>query len=166
MIQIIQLWVHCSTLYIKSCKLSLVILIYPFVLQIFVGGLDQNVTDDVLHQVFSAYGELVHVKIPVGKRCGFVQFANRSVVSLNLKGVLNIFIPHSNHHLWGYTAILQYMDYFVSVSTNFILSSFDSFQELMPRRLQTSSMALCQAIKTFGFHGVVVRINRLGLAFH
>jgi len=27
------------------------------------------------------------------------------------------------------------MDYFVSVSTNFILSSFDSFQELMPRRL-------------------------------
>lgn len=41
------------------------------------GGLDPNVTDDVLKQVFSQYGQLVHVKIPVGKRCGFVQFADR-----------------------------------------------------------------------------------------
>ncbi|KAL8259331.1 hypothetical protein R6Q59_027284 [Mikania micrantha] len=45
---------------------------------IFVGGLDPNVTDDLLKQVFSQYGQLVHVKIPVGKRCGFVQFADRS----------------------------------------------------------------------------------------
>ncbi|KAF8410719.1 hypothetical protein HHK36_003256 [Tetracentron sinense] len=45
---------------------------------IFVGGLDSNVTDDHLRQVFSQFGELIHVKIPVGKRCGFVQFANRA----------------------------------------------------------------------------------------
>ncbi|PKA51773.1 Polyadenylate-binding protein RBP45 [Apostasia shenzhenica] len=45
---------------------------------IFVGGLDPNVTDDVLRQVFSPYGDLVHVKIPVGKRCGFVQFVNKA----------------------------------------------------------------------------------------
>ncbi|WOL10393.1 polyadenylate-binding protein RBP45-like [Canna indica] len=45
---------------------------------IFVGGLDPNVTDDLLRQAFSPYGELVYVKIPVGKRCGFVQFANRT----------------------------------------------------------------------------------------
>ncbi|GMY31285.1 polyadenylate-binding protein RBP45C-like [Fagus crenata] len=45
---------------------------------IFVGGLDTTVTDDLLRQVFSRFGELVHVKIPVGKRCGFVQFANRA----------------------------------------------------------------------------------------
>ncbi|XP_073101023.1 RNA-binding protein L [Elaeis guineensis] len=45
---------------------------------IFVGGLDSNVTEEVLRQVFSPYGELVHVKIPVGKHCGFVQFANRA----------------------------------------------------------------------------------------
>ncbi|XP_006594429.1 polyadenylate-binding protein RBP45-like isoform X2 [Glycine soja] len=44
---------------------------------IFVGNLDPNVTDDHLRQVFSQYGELVHVKIPAGKRCGFVQFADR-----------------------------------------------------------------------------------------
>lgn len=49
----------------------------PSWVQIFVGGLDPSVTDDILKTVFGQYGELVHVKIPVGKRCGFVQFANR-----------------------------------------------------------------------------------------
>lgn len=46
-------------------------------LQIFVGNLDSNVTDELLKQVFGQYGQLLHVKIPVGKRCGFVQFADR-----------------------------------------------------------------------------------------
>ncbi|PWA36604.1 polyadenylate-binding protein RBP45 [Artemisia annua] len=45
---------------------------------VFVGGLDSSVTDEHLKQVFSQYGQLLHVKIPVGKRCGFVQFAERS----------------------------------------------------------------------------------------
>lgn len=44
---------------------------------IFVGGLDQNVSDDELRQPFSQHGEIVSVKIPVGKGCGFVQFADR-----------------------------------------------------------------------------------------
>ncbi|CAI9088424.1 OLC1v1022741C1 [Oldenlandia corymbosa var. corymbosa] len=44
---------------------------------IFVGGLDASVTDEHLRSVFGQYGELVHVKIPAGKRCGFVQFTNR-----------------------------------------------------------------------------------------
>ncbi|GKV04681.1 hypothetical protein SLEP1_g16806 [Rubroshorea leprosula] len=44
---------------------------------IFVGGLDPNVTDEELRQSFSQYGEIVSIKIPTGKGCGFVQFANR-----------------------------------------------------------------------------------------
>ncbi|CAI9295247.1 unnamed protein product [Lactuca saligna] len=44
---------------------------------IFVGGLDPSVSDETLRGVFGQFGELIHVKIPVGKRCGFVQFANR-----------------------------------------------------------------------------------------
>ncbi|XP_010461546.1 PREDICTED: polyadenylate-binding protein RBP47C-like [Camelina sativa] len=44
---------------------------------IFVGGLDSSVTDEDLRQPFSDYGEIVSVKIPVGKGCGFVQFVNR-----------------------------------------------------------------------------------------
>ncbi|GAA0160333.1 hypothetical protein LIER_16913 [Lithospermum erythrorhizon] len=45
---------------------------------IFVGGLDPNVSDEDLRQPFSNYGEIVSVKIPIGRGCGFVQFANRS----------------------------------------------------------------------------------------
>ncbi|PQQ16037.1 polyadenylate-binding protein RBP45B isoform X1 [Prunus yedoensis var. nudiflora] len=55
---------------------------------IFVGNLDGNVTDDHLRQVFSQYGDLVHVKIPAGKRCGFVQFQDRSCAEEALR-VLN-----------------------------------------------------------------------------
>ncbi|TYI99786.1 hypothetical protein E1A91_A13G041600v1 [Gossypium mustelinum] len=44
---------------------------------IFVGGLDSDVSDDDLRQPFSQFGEIVSVKIPPGKGCGFVQFVNR-----------------------------------------------------------------------------------------
>lgn len=33
--------------------------------------------DDHLKELFGQYGQLLHVKIPAGKRCGFVQFADR-----------------------------------------------------------------------------------------
>ncbi|XP_010523211.1 PREDICTED: polyadenylate-binding protein RBP47B-like [Tarenaya hassleriana] len=44
---------------------------------IFVGGLDADVTDEDLRQPFSQFGDVVSVKIPIGKGCGFVQFADR-----------------------------------------------------------------------------------------
>ncbi|XVF19264.1 hypothetical protein REPUB_Repub11eG0094900 [Reevesia pubescens] len=45
---------------------------------IFVGNLDPNVTEDELKQFFSPLGEIVYVKIPASKGCGFVQFATRT----------------------------------------------------------------------------------------
>ncbi|CAH1450383.1 unnamed protein product [Lactuca virosa] len=45
---------------------------------IFVGGLDSEVNDEDLRQTFIQCGEILSVKIPVGKGCGFVRFANRS----------------------------------------------------------------------------------------
>ncbi|KAM0032748.1 putative RNA recognition motif domain, nucleotide-binding alpha-beta plait domain superfamily [Helianthus debilis subsp. tardiflorus] len=45
---------------------------------IFVGGLDPSVSDEDLRQPFIQYGEILSVKIPAGKGCGFVQFANRA----------------------------------------------------------------------------------------
>ncbi|KAK7252050.1 hypothetical protein RIF29_35750 [Crotalaria pallida] len=44
---------------------------------IFVGGLDSDIGDEDLRQPFLQFGEVVSVKIPVGKGCGFVQFAER-----------------------------------------------------------------------------------------
>ncbi|XP_059430539.1 polyadenylate-binding protein RBP47B' isoform X2 [Corylus avellana] len=45
---------------------------------IFVGNLDPNVTEEELKQTFLQFGEIVYVKIPVGKGCGFVQFGTRA----------------------------------------------------------------------------------------
>ncbi|XP_024538668.1 polyadenylate-binding protein RBP47B' isoform X6 [Selaginella moellendorffii] len=45
---------------------------------IFVGGLDLNITEEEVKQTFSQIGELVSVKIPPGKGCAFVQYAQRN----------------------------------------------------------------------------------------
>nr|KAJ8484274.1 hypothetical protein OPV22_016759 [Ensete ventricosum] len=69
---------------------------------IFVGGLDPNVTDDHLRQVFSPYGEIVYIKIPVGKRCGFVQFANRANAEEALQMLNGTLLGGQNVRLsWG-----------------------------------------------------------------
>ncbi|GER44937.1 polyadenylate-binding protein RBP45 [Striga asiatica] len=54
---------------------------------IFVGNLDSNITDEHLRQLFGQHGQLLHVKIPMGKRCGFVQFADRSCAEEALRAL-------------------------------------------------------------------------------
>ncbi|CAN4121003.1 unnamed protein product [Withania somnifera] len=44
---------------------------------VYVGNLDPNLTEEELRQVFLQFGEIVYVKIPASKGCGFVQFAAR-----------------------------------------------------------------------------------------
>ncbi|XP_045833078.1 polyadenylate-binding protein RBP47-like isoform X1 [Trifolium pratense] len=44
---------------------------------IFVGGLDSEISDEDLRQPFLQFGDVISVKIPVGKGCGFVQLADR-----------------------------------------------------------------------------------------
>ncbi|XP_031273470.1 polyadenylate-binding protein RBP47-like [Pistacia vera] len=69
---------------------------------IFVGGLDPNVTDEDLRQPFSQYGEIVSVKIPVGKGCGFVQFANRDYAEEALQKLNGTVIGKQTVRLsWG-----------------------------------------------------------------
>ncbi|XP_050225075.1 polyadenylate-binding protein RBP47B' [Mercurialis annua] len=45
---------------------------------IFVGNLDPNITEEELRPIFLHFGEIVYVKIPMGRGCGFVQFATRA----------------------------------------------------------------------------------------
>ncbi|GAB2287036.1 Polyadenylate-binding protein rbp47b' [Dionaea muscipula] len=44
---------------------------------IFIGNLDPNITEEELRQFCFQFGEIVYVKIPASKGCGFVQFAAR-----------------------------------------------------------------------------------------
>lgn len=46
-------------------------------MQIFVGNLDPNVSEEELRQIFLQLGEILNVKIPAGKGCGFVEFRAR-----------------------------------------------------------------------------------------
>ncbi|XP_057495949.1 polyadenylate-binding protein RBP47-like isoform X1 [Actinidia eriantha] len=69
---------------------------------IFVGGIDSDVTDEDLRQSFSQYGEVVSVKIPARKGCGFVQFANRSNAEDAMNGLNGAVIGQQKVRLsWG-----------------------------------------------------------------
>ncbi|KAG5246755.1 hypothetical protein OIU77_022023 [Salix suchowensis] len=69
---------------------------------IFVGNLDSNVMDDNLKELFGQFGQLLHVKIPAGKRCGFVQFAERSSAEEALKNLNGAQLSGQNIRLsWG-----------------------------------------------------------------
>jgi len=69
---------------------------------IFVGGLDSNIDENYLRQVFTPYGEVGYVKIPVGKRCGFVQFTSRSCAEQAINALNGSQIGSSNVRLsWG-----------------------------------------------------------------
>ena len=78
-IQIIQLSVICFIIRTHITLWNIMLNVLSFYLQVFIGGTDPNVTIEHLKQVFSQYGQLVHLKIPVGKWCGFVQLAERYV---------------------------------------------------------------------------------------
>ncbi|XP_058097053.1 polyadenylate-binding protein RBP47-like [Magnolia sinica] len=69
---------------------------------IFVGGLDPNASDEDLRQAFSQYGEVVSVKIPIGKGCGFVQFAQRNNAEEALQKLNGAVIgKHTIRLSWG-----------------------------------------------------------------
>ncbi|OMO80627.1 hypothetical protein CCACVL1_12842 [Corchorus capsularis] len=69
---------------------------------IFVGGLDPSVSEDQLKQIFSQLGEVVHVKIPNNKNCGFVQYANRTSAEQALSVLNGTILGGRNVRLsWG-----------------------------------------------------------------
>ncbi|KAF5745686.1 polyadenylate-binding protein RBP47-like [Tripterygium wilfordii] len=69
---------------------------------IFVGGVDSNVTEEDLRQPFSQFGEVVSVKIPVGKGCGFVQFDTRKSAEDALQSLNGTVIGNQTVRLsWG-----------------------------------------------------------------
>ncbi|VFQ67894.1 unnamed protein product [Cuscuta campestris] len=73
---------------------------------IFVGGLDSDVTDEELRQSFTQFGDVVSVKIPTGKGCGFVQFAIRSAAEDALEKLNGSFIGKQTVRLsWGRTPL-------------------------------------------------------------
>jgi len=69
---------------------------------IFVGGLDPTILEEDLRQIFGQFGELVYVKIPLNKGCGFVQFGNRACAEEALQRIHGTVIGQQTVRLsWG-----------------------------------------------------------------
>jgi hypothetical protein len=60
------------------------------------------VTEDELRSVFERFGELVYVKIPHGKNCGFVQFVHRACAEDAIAGANGATVGRQQVRLsWG-----------------------------------------------------------------
>lgn len=69
---------------------------------VFVGGLSCPLQEDELKQYFSIFGDIVYVKIPPGKGCGFVQFVSRKSAEMAIDQMNGYQIGSSRIRLsWG-----------------------------------------------------------------
>ena len=66
---------------------------------VFVGGLDPTLTEPDLRTHFEAFGDLVYVKIPAGKGCGFVQFTRRADAEASIQALNGTMIGASRVRL-------------------------------------------------------------------
>jgi RNA recognition motif-containing protein len=98
-------------------------------LQIYVGGLDPNATEDELRKAFAKYGDLASVKIPVGKQCGFVQFVNRPDAEEALQGLNGSTIGKQAVRLsWGRSPASKQVGTFDSFLKLLTLTLIDMFK--------------------------------------
>ncbi|XP_028052392.1 polyadenylate-binding protein RBP47B'-like [Camellia sinensis] len=69
---------------------------------VFIGNLDPNVTEEELRQIFLQFGEIIYVKIPTSRGCGFVQFAARASAEEAIQRMQGTMIGQQAVHLsWG-----------------------------------------------------------------
>ncbi|KAJ3341448.1 hypothetical protein HDU93_004849 [Gonapodya sp. JEL0774] len=69
---------------------------------VFVGGLSGTVTEEELRQHFGPYGIITYTKIPPGKGCGFVQYADRQAAEQAITAMNGYLLGGSRVRLsWG-----------------------------------------------------------------
>ncbi|XP_073317207.1 polyadenylate-binding protein RBP47B' [Primulina huaijiensis] len=69
---------------------------------VFLGNLDHNVSEEELRQIFLQFGEIVYVKIPASKGCGFVQFTARTSAEESIQSMQGAVIGQQVVRLsWG-----------------------------------------------------------------
>lgn len=85
---------HIGAIFVIS--VFFMVLLHSFVLQVYVGNLDLNVTEEELKQAFMQFADIVSVKIHAGKGFGFVQFGTRFFFfPLSLCKHSNIYVIYS-----------------------------------------------------------------------
>lgn len=56
---------------------------------LFIGNLSSSITEEYLKSAFGQFGEIIYVKIPVGRNCGFVQYLDRMSAETALASMNN-----------------------------------------------------------------------------
>ncbi|ORY93115.1 hypothetical protein BCR43DRAFT_507555 [Syncephalastrum racemosum] len=94
--------VHIASPPSKSPRQQPATLYDPSNTTVFVGGLSTPIREEDLRQYFSPFGEIVQVKIPPGKGCGFVQYLLRQSAELAIQQMNGYQIGNSKIRLsWG-----------------------------------------------------------------
>ncbi|VEU23931.1 DEKNAAC105120 [Brettanomyces naardenensis] len=69
---------------------------------VFVGGLASGIAEDTLRTLFEPFGQIIHVRVPPGKGCGFVKFEDRESAEQAVAGMQGFVIGGSRIRLsWG-----------------------------------------------------------------
>lgn len=69
---------------------------------IFVGGVEPGISEEQLRSLFEPYGQLIYVKVPPGKGCGFVQFMDRGCAEQALSSLNGVRLGNTHLRLsWG-----------------------------------------------------------------
>lgn len=72
---------------------------------VYVGNLDPSVTAEQLRATFSPCGEIVNIRIPQGKNCGFLIYSKKEFADRAIKTMNGIRVGQNNVRLsWGYSS--------------------------------------------------------------
>lgn len=72
---------------------------------VFIGGLSPKTTEYTLKSLFQPFGNILSVKIPLGKNCGFVKYENKIDAEASIQGMQGFVIEGNPVRLsWGKTS--------------------------------------------------------------
>ena len=72
---------------------------------LFIGGLSSQVVEDQLRIMFGQFGDIIYVKIPQGKGCGFVQYVLRSSAERAMMAMNGKILGNSAMRIsWGHSS--------------------------------------------------------------
>ncbi|KAL9269044.1 Polyadenylate-binding protein RBP47B'-like protein [Drosera capensis] len=102
---------------------------------LFVGNLDPNISEEELRQYCLQFGEIVYVKIPASKGCGFVQFATRSSAEEAMQRLQGTLVGQQVVRVsWGKNAAAKQLAGGVSrlILVNGAMLTMDTERAMMP----------------------------------
>ncbi|AEY94805.1 FAAR151Wp [Eremothecium gossypii FDAG1] len=71
---------------------------------VFIGGLSNMISEGQLHALFMPFGNILSVKVPPGRGCGFVRFENRMDAEAAIQGMQGFIVGGNAIRLsWGRT---------------------------------------------------------------